>query len=142
MHNRESEEMHMDMSPMIDLVFLLLIFFMVSSHLIIIRIDKNVRPPTADNAQVSTTSHGRIVVNIYEDGTILDPNGGILETLEEIETYVSEQKDNNDLADLTSRLHVRADKYTNTRAIKKVVQASAEAGVTDVIFGSYVVEKD
>ena len=132
----------MDMSPMIDLVFLLLIFFMVSSHLIIIRIDKNVRPPTADNAQVSKNSHGRIVVNIYEDGTILDPNGRVLETLEEIETYVSEQKDNNDLADLTSRLHVRADKYTNTRAIKKVVQASAEAGVNDVIFGSYVVEKD
>ena len=77
----------MDMSPMIDLVFLLLIFFMVSSHLIIIRIDKNVRPPTADNAQVAENSHGRIVVNIYEDGTILDPNGGVMETMEEIETY-------------------------------------------------------
>lgn len=132
----------MDMSPMIDLVFLLLIFFMVSSHLIIIRIDKAVRPPTADKAEVAETSIGRIVVNIHEDGTILDPNERELSTTDEITTYVSEQKDNHDLADIKSRLHVRADKYTNTRAIKKVVQSAAEAGVTDVIFGSYVVEKD
>ena len=36
----EGEELQMDMSSMIDLVFLLLIFFMVSSHLIIVQIDK------------------------------------------------------------------------------------------------------
>ncbi len=41
----EGDAMPMDMSSMIDLVFLLLIFFMVSSHLIIVQIDKRVAPP-------------------------------------------------------------------------------------------------
>ena len=35
------EDLKMDMSPMIDLVFLLLIFFMVNSTLIVVRIDQN-----------------------------------------------------------------------------------------------------
>ena len=41
------EELPMDISSMIDLVFLLLVFFMVSSHLIIVQIDRDVKPPTA-----------------------------------------------------------------------------------------------
>ena len=148
----EGEELAMDMSPMIDLVFLLLIFFMVSSHLIIVRIDKNVKPPTADNAQVAENSHGRIVVNVYgfhEDldpalhGKIFDEDGNELETSDQITDYVDTVKERilDSEADLTPRLHLRADKTTDTRLIKKVVQASATAGVVDVIFGSYVVER-
>lgn len=148
----EGEELTMDMSPMIDLVFLLLIFFMVSSHLIIVRIDKNVKPPTADNAQVAENSHGRIVVNVYgfhEDldaslhGKIFDEDGNELETSDQITDYVDTVKQRilDSEADLNPRLHLRADKTTDTRLIKKVVQASADAGVVDVIFGSYVVER-
>ncbi len=148
----EGEELTMDMSPMIDLVFLLLIFFMVSSHLIIVRIDKNVKPPTADKAQVAENSHGRIVVNVYgfhDDldpslhGKIFDEDGNELETSDQITDYVDRiaQRYAESEADLVPRLHLRADKTTDTRLIKKVVQASAAAGVVDVIFGSYVVER-
>ena len=148
----EGEELTMDMSPMIDLVFLLLIFFMVSSHLIIVRIDKNVKPPTADNAQVAENSHGRIVVNVYgyhDDldpalhGKIFDEDGNELETSDQITDYVDSiaERYRESEADLVPRLHLRADKTTDTRLIKKVVQASAAAGVVDVIFGSYVVER-
>ena len=148
----QGEELHMDMSPMIDLVFLLLIFFMVSSHLIIVRIDMNVKPPTADNAQVAENSHGRIVVNVYgfhDDvdpalhGKIFDNAENELATSDQITDYVDREatKVRESEADLTPRLHLRADKTTDTRLIKKVVQASAGAGVIDIIFGSYVVER-
>lgn len=138
----EGEDLKLEMSPMIDLVFLLLIFFMVSSHLIIVQIDKNVRPATADNAEVARTSHGRIVVNIYEDGRVFGSNKKELATMQDISSYVDEIKILNDSVSVANRLHLRADKYTDTRNIKKVVQAAADVGVHDVIFSTYKVDRD
>ena len=148
----EGETMTVDISSMIDLVFLLLIFFMVSSHLIIVRIDKNVRPPIVKNATVAENSQGRIVVNVYGfglkpelvdmEGKVYDPNGNELATSEAIEAFVDEQAQliKSSETPMTPKLHLRADRNTDTRLIKKVVQASAKAGVIDVIFGSYATE--
>lgn len=144
------DSMSVDISSMIDLVFLLLIFFMVSSHLIIVRIDKNVKPSIVKHAAVAENSTGRIVVNIYgfdealgdRQGKIFDANGNEMETSEAIEAFVDEQATliRDSEANLTPKLHLRADRTTDTRLIKKVVQASAKAGVIDVIFGSYATE--
>jgi len=138
----EGEELAMDMSSMIDLVFLLLIFFMVSSHLIIIKIDKRVKPPTATNAQVAKNSTGRVVVNVLADGSIWAQDKVELTSSEAITDYVDQALQRNNEAGLPTRLNLRADKAVDTRVIKKVVKAAGEAGVTDVIFGSYVVEKN
>ncbi|MEM7602293.1 MAG: biopolymer transporter ExbD [Verrucomicrobiota bacterium] len=139
--SEEGEELPMDMSSMIDLVFLLLIFFMVSSHLIIVTIDKRVNPPTAANAAVAKNAKGRVVVNILEDGSVFgdDPNNELAST-EAIEAYIDAVKVRNDETNVTTRLNLRADEAVDTRVIKKVVQAAGAVGVVDVIFGSYVVE--
>ncbi len=136
----EAEEMEMDMSPMIDLVFLLLIFFMVSSHMIVVKIDKNVTPPKAVNAAVAESSIGRIVINIYDDGTIHDENGALLQTSDSVTAYVDEIHQVNKQANIPSRLHVRADQKVETKFIKKAIQAAGEAGVIDVIFGAHAVD--
>ena len=138
----EGDELAMDMSSMIDLVFLLLIFFMVSSHLILVQIDKNVKPPTAKNAVVATIAAGRVVVNVYADGTIYAQDKVELTSSESITDYIDVHFQRNKAAGIETRLNLRADKNTDTRAIKKVVKAAGAAGVTDVIFSSFVVEKD
>jgi len=139
----EGEEMKMDMSPMIDLVFLLLIFFMVSSHMIITKIDPEVKPPTAAEAVVAKNNEGRIVVNIYEDGTFHGPELGMnFLTADSVSEYVDAERQKNDESRMKSRLHLRADKRTKTRYIKEVVKAAADALVVDVIFGAFVVEKN
>lgn len=137
----ESEELTMDMSSMIDLVFLLLIFFMVSSHLIIVQIDKRVKPPTAENAIVAKNATGRVVVNVLADGTIWGQDKLELPTTEAITDYVDQAVQRNNESGIDTRLNLRADKGVDTRVIKKVVQAAGEAGVYDIIFGSYVVER-
>lgn len=131
----------MDMSSMIDLVFLLLIFFMVSSHLIIVQIDRRVNPPTAKNAQVAKNATGRVVVNVLEDGTVWAQDEVELPTTESITEYIEAIKNQNAEKSLPTRLNLRADKMVDTRLIKRVIKAAGEAGVKDVIFGSYVVEK-
>lgn len=139
----DSEELSMDMSPMIDLVFLLLIFFMVSSHMIITKIDPKVRPPIADSAQVAENNEGRIVVNIYPDGSFHGPDVDqeAFANADAVSEYVDKERQKNDEARISSRLHMRADKEVPTRYIKEVVKAAADALVVDVIFGTYVVEK-
>lgn len=140
--NLESEELQMDMSSMIDLVFLLLIFFMVSSHLIIVQIDKRVNPPTADNAVVAKLATGRIVVNVLEDGSIWAQDKVELPTTEAITDYVDQlrqQMEANQVSPI--RLNLRADENADTRVIKRVIKAAGEAGVSEVIFGSWVVDR-
>ena len=137
------DDMKMDMSPMIDLVFLLLIFFMVSSHMIITKIDTEVKPPTAGEAQVAKNNEGRIVVNIYQDGAFHGPDQGMdFATADAVSEYVDSERQKNDEARIKSRLHLRADKRVPTRYIKEVVKAAADALVVEVIFGTYKVEKD
>ncbi|MEX2578324.1 MAG: biopolymer transporter ExbD [Verrucomicrobiales bacterium] len=139
-HEATGEDLQMDMSSMIDLVFLLLIFFMVSSHLIIVQIDKRVDPPTAANAKVAENARGRVVVNVLADGSIWAQDEVELPTTAAITDYVEQGKLINESDGLETRLHLRADQDVDTRVIKRVVQAAGEAGVVDVIFGSYVVE--
>jgi biopolymer transport protein ExbD len=135
------EDLKMDMSPMIDLVFLLLIFFMVNSTLIVVRIDKDVQPPVADKAKVAKDKRGRIVINVRQDGKIYDENIKELVDEEAITRYVRDRKALNDMNDLPNRIHLRADKRVPVKEVKRAVQAAAAAGVIEVIFASYVTDK-
>ena len=136
-----SDDLEMDMSPIIDLTFLLLIFFMVASHIITVQIDRRVNPPTAKNSQVAQDASGRVVVNILADGTIWAQDKVELTSTESITAYVDEARVRFEESGVQTRLNLRADEDVDTRIIKRVVQAAAEAGVVEVIFGSYAVDK-
>ncbi len=137
------EDMEMDVSPMIDLVFLLLIFFMVSSHLIVVQLDPEVKPPIAESAKSPENALGRIVVNIRKDGSVWDVSkelAGPEEDLGDLQAYIGELADNYRSNGDKPRLHVRADRDVDVKRIKEVVQASADSQVIDIIFASYVSE--
>jgi biopolymer transport protein ExbD len=135
------EDLKVDMSPMIDLVFLLLIFFMVNSTLILTRIDKEVNIPVAPQAKVAETGAGRIVLNIRKSGEMVDVNLNPLEDEDAVARYVREQKAQLDANGIKSRLYVRADREVEVKQIKKAVTGAGAAGVIDVIFSSYVTDK-
>ncbi len=130
----------MDMSPMIDMVFLLLIFFMVTSRLIVIRQDKSVEPAVALQAKPLAEARGRIVINVLQNGAIKDVNGKVI-TLTDVENMCRMQKEANTRAGVATRLHLRADRRVEMREVKKVVTAAANAGVADVVFATYKVNK-
>ena len=125
-----------DMSPMIDLVFLILIFFMIASTAIRFKQDKNVQVPIANKAAVPEVFEGRIIINVYEDGSTYDEDSNPV-TLEEIELIMSRARSSNP----HTRLHLRADKRARHEMVKKVIQASSRGGVNQVIFSTYVTDK-
>lgn len=136
----ENEGAHVDMSPMIDMVFLLLIFFMVASVLITNRKDKEVQIPLARNAKVPKQSSGRIVINVLEDGTFRDEMSNEL-TESEITEHVTEMVKKFKEADVKPRILLRGDSRAVVEHMKRAVKAASAAGVNDVIFATYATRK-
>ena len=137
----EEDNCNMDMSPMIDMVFLLLIFFVVNSTAIVVKQDSAVKPPIAANAKPQKDKTGRIVVNIYNDGTLKTENGELLNNDEDIHDYIKKTKEANDPQGFKSMLHLRGDKEAVFKHARKVIAQSAKAGVIECMFATYVTDK-
>lgn len=127
----DNEEASFQMAPMIDMVFLLLVFFMCASTMSQ-RQNIEMTIPEASKAVVPKERPERYVVNIQANGTLYEgANQCELETLK-----------NNVKAKLAeapkTKVYLRADKDAPHKEIKKVMRAMAEAGVSDFIFGVHM----
>jgi len=125
-----------DLSPMIDLVFLLLVFFLVTANIITYPKDPRVVIPIASDAKVPELVEGRIVLNVLQDGTVVNTAKTVL-SLDQVTQLASQAKAKNP----KTRLHLRADARVPYKHIKDVSRASSEGGVPTVIFSSYVTGK-
>ena len=135
----------MDMTPMIDCVFQLLIFFMVTASLT--KVDKaiDIHLPVAPKAAIPEEEalRGRGVVNIAPLGT---PVGGGVVSDEKPFLIAGQLVDEPGLVKIISeraaadpdfRVYIRADKNAEFRTTKRAIRACAAAGVFDIIFGTY-----
>ena len=138
----EGEELSVDMSPMIDMVFLLLIFFIVASTAVIVKQDPEVQPPVAVNSKPQKDGKGRIVINIREDGTLLAEDTTIhFDKPEDIEDYVKKAKETMKGQGIEPIVHLRADKRVSFQYVRKVIKSAARAGVDKVVFSVMGFEK-
>ena len=135
----------MDMTPMIDCVFQLLIFFMVTATLA--KVDKavEIQLPVAPKAAIPEQEdlRGRGVVNIAPVGTPIGDAavteakpfliGGVLCDEAGLTKIVSERAD----AEPDFRIYMRVDRNAEYRTVKRAIRACAAAGVFNIIFGTY-----
>ena len=134
-----------DMTPMIDCVFLLLIFFMVSATMSKVDLTPEVTLPIAPKAAIPEQENlrGRGVVNIVPLGT---PVGGAA-TSEVTPFIISGQLVDEPglvqaIADRLKtepnlRIYMRVDKNAEFKTVKRAIRACANAGIFDIIFGTY-----
>ena len=148
------EDLKVDMSPMIDMVFLLLIFFIVTANLKVIEMDKRVEVPVAESAEVQENSINRIVVNVYDypanEADYDDPTkipkaryskvGGKEDdwlyddaAISDFITTTAREMD----ATVTPQLHLRGHRGTQFKHVRRIIGIAAEAGVSNVVFVSY-----
>jgi biopolymer transport protein ExbD len=131
-----NEDCKMDSSSMIDMVFQLLIFFMVSARLITNQIDPKVLIPVAENAKPPEEAAGRIVLNIYQDGRYSREDRAPLADGPAIADYVRSRVEQ--LPKGTEpKLLLRGDQEALVQFAKQAVQSAGLAGVKTVIFAAY-----
>lgn len=136
----DDDDAKVDMSPMIDMVFLLLIFFIVNATAIIVKTDPEVLPPVAKNSKKQEDGRGRIVINVRDDGTYTDENFVVLQE-EDIEEVVSKAKADIDKLGIVPKLHLRGDQDAVFKFSRAAIRSAAAAGVDQVIFAVYPTHK-
>ncbi|MEJ6719487.1 MAG: biopolymer transporter ExbD [Akkermansiaceae bacterium] len=137
-NKNQGEPAEMDMSPMIDMVFLLLLFFLVVSNPKTIKIDPRVQPPVAANGQAAKSLHGKIVINIRDDGALLAEDlKTIFDGVEDLKDYLEKEKDKVKAKGKTPVLHIRGDKRADFKFCQRVIKAGAAAGIDSLAYGAY-----
>lgn len=128
-------EPEFQIAPMIDVLLVLLIFFMSIATSSVARYDPAIVVPVAPEAGKKTDSEGELVFNVAwraDDRTALI-------------TYEEEGVDPVDTvprltarraADASVRVLIRADALTPARHIQAIVEAAAQAGIQDVTFAA------
>ena len=132
----EGGEDEINMAPMIDMVFLLLIFFMVASHMS--KMDRTpVELPVANKSTVPENAKGRQLITIRsQDGT--GEKVDILMNLKRVEVEGITAIVRNILAEnADAEVYLRADRYAKHKHVKEVMAACAEGGVVNVIFATF-----
>lgn len=116
---------------MIDMTFLLLIFFMVTTKISKEQVKVDISLPIASNAVIPDDLSNRDLISLDSDGNLYIGSEPTDEA--SLAKYLRQR-----LQDYPPlRLYVRADANTPAKRIKKIMTMAAEAGAIDVIFGSY-----
>lgn len=128
---RHVEDIGFQIAPMIDITWILIIFFMVTTQLVESEFDVDVALPVASAAVVPKDMQGRVVVNVDAGGNYYLGNEQV------------------DLAGLTYHLkrrfiefpplkvYLRADANTAAMKTKEFYRACAEAGAIEVVLGTF-----
>tara|TARA_A200000113_G_scaffold167996_1_gene152729 strand:- start:949 stop:1353 length:405 start_codon:yes stop_codon:yes gene_type:complete len=126
---QEEEDIEVDMSPMIDMVFLLLIFFIVASQ--IIDEKPEVVIPAAVYAKVPEDTTGRLMISVRDDETYYYEQQEV--SLEELKMQLGAAIE----ADPNLRILIRSDAQTRYKVNEKVITACAEVGANDLIYAAF-----
>lgn len=120
------EEVNINLTPLIDVVFLLLIFFMVSTTFKQTT-DLTIDLPTANSGAASITSQNPVEVTISKDGQFVI-NGQTLIN-ERIDTLVQGLQQSFD-GNLDRPLIITADANASYEMVMRVYDAAAQLGIT------------
>ena len=128
---RPEDNVGFQLAPMIDMTFLLLIFFMVTTKISKEQIKQEIKLPVASNAVIPAEVSNRDIISIDGEGRYFI--GQTPADRKALAAYLKKRFENFP----PLRLYIRADKNTPGRQIKEVMKMAADAGAIDVIFGSY-----
>lgn len=128
--SRQPEPANMQLAPMIDIVFLLLIFFIVTWQFTKSETELSVSVPTAQEGADPERQKGEIVVNILADGTIRIESVTVdLPQLLEKLASIADQYEN-------QPVRIRGDGAVNYQRVVEVIDTCTKAGIWNISFAT------
>jgi biopolymer transport protein ExbD len=123
-----------NMTPMIDVIFQLIIFFLVSSHLARQEAQLELPLPIAESgrAPVESESSRHIVLNVLEEGTIL--LAGRTVPLAELEARLRRLQEDRGGA---TEVKIRAHRGVTYRHVEPIMLACHRSGMRQVTYSVY-----
>jgi biopolymer transport protein ExbD len=121
------------MTPLIDVVFLLIIFFLVSSHLARQETQLELDLPTASSGHQETPGPtARVTINLLPDGRYLLGSNEVALAELRSRLQVESQETAGDL-----EVRLRADRHLAYRHVEPVLMACAKAKIWNVSFAVF-----
>lgn len=128
---KAEDEVGFQLAPMIDMTFLLLIFFMVTTKISKEQIKVDIALPVASNALTPDDLSNRDIISIDGNGEYWIGQRPV--NKQELTDYLKQR-----FIDFPPlKIYVRADAQTPGRKIKEFMRIASEAGAINVIFGTY-----
>ena len=119
-----------NMTPMIDVVFLLIIFFLVSSHLSRRENELQLDLPSASSGEdVIDETTARVTLNILGDGQLMLAGSPVQKTELSQRLSVARQDEGQDF-----EVRIRADRTVAYEHVSPVLSAAASSGIWNVTF--------
>lgn len=139
----DSGEPEFQIAPMIDVLLVILIFFMTITSASVLKVDKKIDLPIAKNAQKKDNSRAETVVNVrwenkraefvYEDRVYKSAS----EIVEQLKTAkLTGEKNITAGANPTFRAVIRGDRDVPALYVSQAMNACAEAGISDISFSA------
>lgn len=118
-----------NLTPLIDVVFNLVIFFLVASHFARSEVVETVDLPTATQVSQEQDPPRRLLITILPDGTY--HTGGHELTLDDIEVILA-----NEVGDdpATYAVHLRGDRTVHFESVQKLMHILPQYGITNFGF--------
>ena len=128
--SRQPESANIQLAPMIDIVFLLLIFFIVTWQFTKSETELSVSVPTAQEGAEPERQGGEIVINILGDGIIRVEGTTVdLEQLLEKLSQIAIQFEN-------QPVRIRGDGEVAYQRIVEVIDTCQKAGIWNISFAT------
>lgn len=125
-----SRSMSMNLTPMIDVVFLLIIFFVVSNTMMQNDVSHPLELPAAETVRETENQEtGKIVLNVDPDGSLFF--GARSVTREELKTALLKEKS---VSQKPLEIRIRTDRSVRWIVIEPILVICAESGMGDVSF--------
>ena len=130
----DSGEPEFQIAPMIDVLLVMLIFFMTITSSQVLRVDKDITLPVAPNSIKKANARAEALINVGWNEQTKRKNINFEDVdYQEMDKLVDMlKKRRND--DVKYRAVIRADKKVPARYISEVMGACAEAGISDIAF--------
>jgi biopolymer transport protein ExbD len=138
-------EPEFQIAPMIDVLLVLLIFFMSITSAQVLKVDKNISLPLSEHGTKKDNARAEAIINVrweaekrtavytYDDRTYTDMSklSAALSEAKRLSNLAAEKSSNPEF-----RVVIRGDRDGSVASVTRVMNAAAEAGIADVSFST------